>query len=76
MPESEWGEYFARLAREAGEEDSPLCDREARARVAQEAGAYYAYGGRGTVEILEAASTQQMTVAAPEPPQFKHELQH
>jgi phosphohistidine swiveling domain-containing protein len=33
-------------------------------------------GGRGTVEILETASTQQMAVAAPEPPQFERELQH
>jgi SAM-dependent methyltransferase len=56
VPETEWGEYFARMAREAGEADSPLGDREARVRVAQEAAAYYAYGGRGTVGYLIAGA--------------------
>lgn len=56
MPESVWGEYFERAAREAGELDSPHCNRDARAWVAQEAGAYYGYGGRGTVGYLFAGA--------------------
>ena len=56
MPESVWGEYFERTARQAGELDSPHCNREARAWVAQEAGAYYGYGGRGTVGYLFAGA--------------------
>ncbi|MEZ4653727.1 MAG: class I SAM-dependent methyltransferase [Candidatus Eisenbacteria bacterium] len=49
MPETAWGEYFERMARAAGAMDSPHCDRQARAYIAQEAGAFYGYGGRGTV---------------------------
>jgi pyruvate,water dikinase len=33
-------------------------------------------GGRGIVEILETASTLQVAVATPDPPQFEPELQH
>lgn len=52
VPESEWGEYFARRAREAGGTDAPHHDADARTRAAQEAAAFYAFGGRGSVGYL------------------------
>ena len=58
MPESAWGRYFERAARSAGDPESPHHDPEARALVAQEAGAYYGYGGRGTVGYLFAGARQ------------------
>lgn len=49
VPESEWGEYFARAVSEAGAADHPDHDIQASARAAQEAAAFYAYGGRSSI---------------------------
>lgn len=52
VPESEWAEYFERKSRETGERTAADGDREARLRLCEEAGAYYAFGGRGRVGYL------------------------
>jgi cyclopropane fatty-acyl-phospholipid synthase-like methyltransferase len=51
-PESEWGQYFERAAEGAGSLDSPWNDPALRRSVAEEAGAFYAYGGRQAVGYL------------------------
>jgi hypothetical protein len=52
VPESEWAEYFERRSREYGERIAVDADGEARHRLAEEAGVFYAFGGRGRVGYL------------------------
>ncbi|MEZ4650190.1 MAG: class I SAM-dependent methyltransferase [Candidatus Eisenbacteria bacterium] len=51
-PESEWGEYFERMSREYGDRHAHEGDVDARARLSEEAAAYYALGGRASVGYL------------------------